>query len=166
MAELTERLLRARKSHPMGTLHSISLHVLADEALAFAKSHPDVRNCKIQVHCPASIELTGYPDLLRQALFNLLLNAAQATAGRGSIFLEVSRDQDHIRLVVADDGPGIPEADREKIFEPFYTTKPQGTGLGMLSIQACVESHHGEIVVGESIQGGAQFTLRFPIIGT
>jgi len=162
MEELTGRLMHAGKSHPVGTPNPITLNALIGEALAFAKSHQDMRHCQIHVHCPGTIELTGYPDLLRQALFNLLLNAAQATAGRGEIMLQAHRSEDRVELVIADDGPGIPEGERARIFQPFYTTKPEGTGLGMLSIQACAEAHHGEITVGASSLGGAQFTLRLP----
>ena len=68
------------------------------------------------------------------------------------------------RVSVDDNGPGIKEADRERIFQPFFTTRSRGTGLGLAIVQKVVVIHNGRITVGSSPDGGASFQLTFPLV--
>lgn len=101
-------------------------------------------------------------DQLRQVLWNIVLNAAQALEGKGSIKVATGRAGGSAFVRVDDDGPGIPAAAREELFHPFKTTKAHGTGLGLAIADRIVRSHGGRIEV-ESLPGrGASFTVLLP----
>jgi len=101
---------------------------------------------------------------LQQVILNLLLNAVHAVHDGGTIELTTSAAlDDEIRIVVTDNGKGIAEADLEKIFLPFFTTKPKGTGLGLSICKRLVEQHNGTIRVARNPDGGLTFTIRLPV---
>ena len=119
------------------------------------------------------------PDQLRQVFENLLINATEAAGESGVVEVEVERvpapagrgDQDAwggfdelVVVRVADDGPGIPKETKERIFHPFFTTKNQGSGVGLSTVKKIVDSHGGLIDVDRSSLGGARFTVRLPLI--
>lgn len=103
--------------------------------------------------------------LLRQAIVNLVTNALQAPGRRGPVRVRLARDGADVTLAVADDGAGVGDADRERVFTPFYTTRPTGTGLGLAVVRASAEAHDGSVTLGETPGGGATFTLRIPARG-
>jgi signal transduction histidine kinase len=119
----------------------------------------------------AFLELPGDEALLRQALLNLARNGAEAAnAGAGrparvsiSGTLEELGGRKWQRICVADDGPGIPERDLQKIFLPFYTTKSDGTGLGLAVVQKVALQHGGSIEARNRAGGGAEFLLWLPL---
>jgi two-component system sensor histidine kinase PilS (NtrC family) len=106
------------------------------------------------------------PDQLRQVLWNLLANAAQAlepcAAPRRTIRVSSGRQGAAAFLEVADDGPGIATAELGRIFLPFHTTKPHGTGLGLATVHRIVDAHRGSVVVDSSPGRGARFRVRLP----
>jgi two-component system NtrC family sensor kinase len=105
------------------------------------------------------------PDRLRQVLVNLLLNAADALSGTGTVSLDAGADADGPWLRVSDDGPGIPPEARARVFDPFVSTKPagEGTGLGLAICQRLIEEAGGRISVAENENGrGACFEIRLP----
>jgi signal transduction histidine kinase len=105
---------------------------------------------------------------LTQVLLNLTLNAADALNGSGRIRVLVRQEGDGVVLTVEDSGPGIPADAAQHIFEPFYTTKPagSGTGLGLAVCDHIVSSAGGEIRVVESALGGAAFRITLPVSGS
>jgi len=105
--------------------------------------------------------LLGYYDPLRRAFANLLRNAAEAMRGQGTIDVGVSGDAGGIAVTIADHGPGIPPELRERIFEPYFTTKDDGTGLGLALVRQTVEAHRGAITVTDTPGGGATFRIVF-----
>ena len=110
--------------------------------------------------------LHGNETQLSQLLLNLVLNAFQAMEeDGGTLTVSTSADQSSIRLRVADTGPGIPPEVLPHIFEPFFTTKEsgKGTGLGLAIVQQVVEEHRGRVEVEAAPEGGAAFTVTFPI---
>jgi len=107
------------------------------------------------------MRLMGYYDPLRRAFANLLRNAAEAMGGRGTIDVGLSGDARAIAVTIADHGPGVPPELRDRIFEPYFTTKDDGTGLGLALVRQTVEAHRGAITVGETPGGGATFTIVF-----
>ena len=111
-----------------------------------------------------SLTVAANPDALKGALLNLITNADQAGNGRASILLHGHRFGDALHLCVTDDGPGIPEELRERVFEPFFTTRPQGTGLGLSVVKAVAASHGGEVSVATSNLGTC-FTIQLPTHG-
>ena len=162
LTALTRRLLRAGAVQKHTEAQPFDLNRIIKDSLEFAKTHRTVRDCHVRLVCSGQIRMFGFPDLIQQMLFNLIINAAQATQGRGEILVQASTGNQHISLRISDNGPGIPMDKREIIFEPFYTTKEEGTGLGMLSVQACVEAHAGEIRLADAEQGGAEFIIDLP----
>ena len=100
--------------------------------------------------------------LLRQALVNLVTNAFQAPARKSPVHVALARCDDDIVIVVRDDGAGVPAADHARVFTPFYSTRPSGTGLGLAVVRSAAEAHDGVVVLTETPGGGATFTLRIP----
>jgi two-component system sensor histidine kinase HydH len=134
---------------------------LADETLR-------KRDAKLvaEIAAPAP-ELPMDPDLIAQVLLGLVTNAAEAVAPGGCVALRARVEPEVVVVAVADDGPGVPEADRTRVFEPFYTTKASGTGLGLAMAERIARAHGGELRV---VQGagagpggrGACFELVLP----
>ena len=91
-------------------------------------------------------------------------NAIQATDGRGHLLVSAGCEEEELFVRIADDGPGIPEAHRERLFEPFFTTKPvgEGTGLGLYVSYEIVSSHGGRIEVHSEDGSGTCFEVRLP----
>ncbi len=149
---------------------SVALSPLVERIVAEAReSHPRVE-CRSEGEFPA---VTGDEGLLRQALLNLVRNAAEAvsqyrregaTAGhvviRGEKVEVAGRTLVHV--IVADDGPGVPEDVLPKLFLPFYTTKPDGTGLGLAIVQKIAVNHGGGAEARNLPGGGAEFILTVP----
>ena len=100
---------------------------------------------------------------LYQALLNLLTNAAQAIEKEGDIYLQTECSGEWLRITVSDTGAGIPAAEKEKVFDPFYTTQAKGTGLGLSIVRKIVEHHGGQIYISDSSGGGATFTIVLPV---
>jgi signal transduction histidine kinase len=111
----------------------------------------------------AGLALEADPDLMSQVLINLIRNAAQAARGHAEaphVTLSFSRARSGRTLIeVADNGPGVPERMRQDIFLPFFTTKPEGTGVGLSLARQVVLAHRGSIDVGTSEAGGALFRI-------
>jgi two-component system sensor histidine kinase HydH len=101
-------------------------------------------------------------ERVRGALENLLRNAREA-APDGAIEVRLERDDDMLEIRVRDHGPGIPPGDEEKIFEPFHTTRVQGTGLGLAVSRRIAEAHGGSLTAGNAQGGGAVFTMRLAL---
>jgi signal transduction histidine kinase len=99
---------------------------------------------------------------LSQALLNLVLNAHEAiTESNGSaIRVELAPHENGVKLVVEDDGAGIPPHVLDRIFNPFFTTKDEGTGLGLSIVHRIVEAHNGTITASNRPEGGARFEIR------
>lgn len=97
-----------------------------------------------------------------QVILNIMLNAIDAVPKKGTIFLQVTKEQQGCFVAISDNGPGIPDSEKEKIFEPFFSLKEGGTGLGLLISRKIVESYGGSITVTDSEEGGVCFTVFLP----
>ncbi|MEZ5066594.1 MAG: ATP-binding protein [bacterium] len=105
--------------------------------------------------------VVGDPERLRNVWNNLVSNALHATSPGGRVDVRVERG-DAIRVIVADDGVGIPEADQARVFEPFWSGRPDGTGLGLALARAIVEAHDGRIELASGPGRGTTFTVILP----
>ena len=103
---------------------------------------------------------------MHQVVLNLVTNAIHAMEGRaGAVTIEVRSDAEGARITVRDEGAGISPANRERLFEPFFTTRPEGTGLGLSVSYGIVRSHGGRIDVESEPGRGATFTVTLPAAG-
>lgn len=101
-------------------------------------------------------------ELLKQSLANVLINAAQAVPQGGLIRIDAENEKGNLRIKIRDNGPGIPDAIKYKIFNPFFTTKNTGTGLGLAMVKRVVEAHAGTIFF-ESDEKGTLFIFEIPL---
>lgn len=101
--------------------------------------------------------------LMEQALLNLLINAQEAMPQGGDLLITTAAGEGRARLEVTDTGVGIPPADRDKIFRPFFSTKPGGTGLGLCNTHRAITQHGGAIDVDSTPNVGTRFTVRLPL---
>ena len=125
------------------------------------------QNIQIKKHFEPDLpELVGDMGQLQQVFTNLFVNAADAMEGKGELSISAAYDHEKgmFLFTVQDTGPGIPEKDRQEIFEMFYTTKPagKGTGLGLSISQRIVKLHGGQIHVECPPGGGTIFTIELP----
>jgi two-component system nitrogen regulation sensor histidine kinase NtrY len=113
---------------------------------------------------PAVVDVRADPEQLKRVLINLIDNAIEAMNRQGTIAIETARDQPNgfVRIVVADDGPGIPEGEREKLFLPYYSTKGRGSGLGLAIVRRIVAEHGGSVDVADNVPRGTRFTIELP----
>jgi two-component system nitrogen regulation sensor histidine kinase NtrY len=103
-------------------------------------------------------------EQIRRVIINLVDNAIEAMERRGQIVVETQLDAANnvVRVIVADNGPGIPAAEREKLFLPYYSTKRRGSGLGLAIVRRIIAEHGGSIDVGENTPRGTRFTIELP----
>lgn len=149
---------------------------VATEAIALAEKHPEKPDgVRMHVVLPRNpVMVDGDSDLLHRALFNLLLNAIQASPPSGTIFVEAAELSPRqtpidgapflgggLAIRVSDEGPGIPEDIRKRMFDPFVSTKRGGTGLGLAVVQRAVTAHKGLVLV-DSTAHGSRFTILLP----
>lgn len=150
---------------------ALDLLAVAQDVARVLAEHPETRGTAIEVS-GESMELDADADLLHRIVSNLTLNAAQALAGRGRVEIIVGRArageapsglmERNVKLTIRDDGPGIPEAVRDRLFEPFVTGRVGGSGLGLAIVQRAVASHRGIILVDSTPGGGTTFSIFLP----
>ncbi len=143
-------------------MENVDLHELIKDVAAAAIGNNEAVRVSINSDNPVSIRADAV--LLRQALSNLIINAGEAMPNGGSISIGLKKVQNKAEISIRDSGCGIPDDIRQKIFLPFYTTKPQGIGFGLALVQKIVVSHGGSIEV-ESREGkGSLFTITLPAV--
>ena len=141
------------------------LNQLLDQLVGFAANHTDMRGVKIVKKFSddlPSISIDG--DQIRQVAINLILNAGAAMANGGTLTVSTALEQDDAIVTFTDTGSGIDEADLDRIFEPFYTTKDRGTGLGLAITRQIIEQHHGSIQITSRLRQGTAVTIRLPLV--
>jgi len=135
-------------------------------ALSFLKSNFQKKNIKSELTF-SDENLSAKVDSVQitQVLFNLLINAIYASPEKSIIKIIIDHDESNLFLRVEDQGIGVPEAIKEKIFEPFFSTKPVnlGSGLGLSVVHGIIKNHDGEIILKNNIPQGAIFTVKIPL---
>lgn len=153
----------------------VDLVAITQDAIRLVVQHPDGANgARVEFQAPDQpLLVDGDEDLLHRAVFNLVLNAVQHAGPEGAVRVELGSAAPRtlppgvnlaapVRLAVSDTGPGIKAEDRSRIFDPFFTRRKGGTGLGLALVHRAVEAHHGAIFVDNGPRGGAQFTMYLP----
>jgi signal transduction histidine kinase len=138
-----------------------------EEMVDFFGPSARAANVDIKTFFPADLPLVRLDkELFKQALLNLLLNAEQAMPQGGCITLQAAADAQAqppmVCLNIIDTGKGMNAETTAKIFEPFYSTKPGGTGLGLPTTRRIIEAHHGKICVESEVGKGTKVTIRLP----
>jgi signal transduction histidine kinase len=147
----------------------LSLDTLVDETIASVRPQKLFKEIVFRFRtAQPHPSIVGDADQLRQVLVNLLLNSAQAMGGKGELTVEVRQEGSLGVILVSDTGPGVPPGLRERIFEPFFSTKArgEGTGLGLSVCRKLAEEHDGSLSAGTAEGGGAQFRLALPLAET
>jgi signal transduction histidine kinase len=138
---------------------------LVHEALGIAKYYKGMKSRVITANVPDDLPaLIGVRGQLVSVLLNLILNAIDATEKSGTIEIVASSGQDRIRIDVRDDGAGISVDRLAELFQPYFTTKPHGTGLGLFMCRKLLDEHGGTIECQSQPGAGATFTVSLPAI--
>jgi len=139
------------------------LQEVLDAALNIAKYYKRRKNKQIVTQYAAGLpKINAVRDQLVQIFLNLILNAMDATSDGGTIEIATQRDGDRLRVSIRDDGDGIAEADRVRLFQPYFTTKETGTGLGLFVCKLIVERNDGQIELTDTSPRGTTFSVLLP----
>jgi hypothetical protein len=159
---LTDLLGTARPRAP--EIHLSDLNTTIEHAVMLARQQVLSKPIKIEFTPAATLpEVEHDSDQIHQVLLNLLLNAVQAIDGTGLVSVKISEEGDNAIVSVTDNGRGIAHEHLPNIFRPFYTTKGNGTGLGLSLARRIVEAHHGRIDVSSTVNKGTTFAVLLPI---
>ena len=144
-----------------------SVHEIVDEALGIAKFYKGTKSRVITAELARDLPvLHGVRDQLVQVVFNLVLNAIDATGKGGTIAVTAERCGSMVAIAVVDNGSGIPDGQRHRIFQPYFTTKKQGTGLGLFVTQKLVQEHGGTVEFTSRAGAGTTFRVELPAEAT
>ncbi len=165
LALLTHRLLALAK--PATTERApTDISLLVTRIAQLIRSQAALENVQIVLHAPRHLPPISADSVqMDQVLVNLVLNAMQAmrATNGGTLTLTLDRHKSGVRVRVADTGPGITPLHRRRLFDPFFTTRPDGAGLGLFSCRRILEAHGGEIKARSASGRGTQFTLWLPL---
>jgi len=155
-------LLETARPHPPQICRS-NLNTTVEHAVMLARQQVLSKPIKIELQkAPDLPEVEHDSDQIHQVLLNLLLNAVQAMESAGTVRVEIGSRDDYASVVVSDTGRGIPPQLLPNIFRPFFTTKGNGTGLGLSLARRIVEEHHGRIEVSSVVGKGSRFEVVLP----
>lgn len=146
----------------IGETKTMDICLVVTTCVTLARRLEQLRGRSLSVVVPTTPVLTkGSEHFLRRAVLNLVINAAEAAGNGGKIAIQLDvRSPDEFVISVEDSGPGIPRELRQKVLEPFFTTKTNGSGMGLASVVACAELHDGKVEILDSPLGGARFELH------
>jgi signal transduction histidine kinase len=143
------------------------INTLIEQVIAF--SAPEAERCSVQLHSYLDLNLPNIwldKARVRQVLLNLIINARQAiesTAKAGNISLISRKDGAFLVIDIVDDGPGMDSDTLDSCYDVYYSTKSQGSGLGLATVRRIVEAHGGEMSIESSPGSGTKVHLRFPL---
>jgi len=148
---------------PMPTLKECDINQVVEEALSGVDIPPNVEVKKeLKEDLP---KIHADFDQIQRTCLNIIANAILAMPGSGSLKIktEEGKEEGNIEISIADTGEGIPEENMGKIFEPLFTTKPRGVGLGLSLCKKYVEAHGGKIEVESEVEKGTKFVVKLPV---
>jgi PAS domain S-box-containing protein len=160
LSELINDLMVFARPRPL-RLGPVTLRAVVQEAVTMLRRDPIGEAVAIVVDGPG-VSIEADADMVRATIFNVLLNAAQAMNGRGSVAITVHESVSVVAIAVRDTGPGIPIEMRDQVLEPFVTTKARGGGLGLAIAKRTAELHGGTLTLDCPREGGTVVTLELP----
>jgi signal transduction histidine kinase/iron only hydrogenase large subunit-like protein len=146
----------------------VNVNNVIEEALSLLVKQSLFHNIEVERQVDGSLPTTfADPDLLKQVFLNIILNAAQAMEGRGTLTIQTLRldGNQGIEIRIKDTGKGIPAEHMPRLFDPFFTTKEKGTGLGLSLVYSIVSKHKGAVRAESRLGQGATFIIDLPILG-
>jgi signal transduction histidine kinase len=161
ISKLSGRLSRIGQQQPRGEWTTGELSATITRAVTIGRQHLRVRRCEISLSIEPTPPSRHNALLVSRSVINLLINAGDATDGRGRVEIRLFREGESLVLEVHDDGTGVSPQHEHAIFEEHFTTKPDGTGLGLLIVAVCAREHGGKAQVTPSPLGGACFRMTF-----
>jgi signal transduction histidine kinase len=156
-----EKTLQFRES-----VNSLNIVSLVDEVIEHLRDKLGLEKKKISVekiYKSDKINVLGEYKKLRQAFINIITNSCQAMGEKGVLTINITQNERRVNITITDTGPGIPYEDIDRIFDPFYTTKPTGVGLGLAISRKIIEDHGGSIKVESELSRGATFVVSLPV---
>jgi len=154
-----------RNSGPLQITRSrVDLVEVVKRAAAVAEPEARSRKISLMVHAPGRLEMEVDGSLVRRAMENLLLNALEFASQKpgGQVNASIIPQTRQVLLIVDDDGPGVPLEERDRIFQPYFSSKAGGTGLGLALVKQVFDAHGGYIRCQDSPLGGARFVAGIP----
>jgi signal transduction histidine kinase len=166
-SEVIRRLRGMLKKKPFEMIE-IDLNETVGEVIGFITAVAHGREVALKsISTSIDLRVKGDPIQLQQVVLNLIINAMDAISGAEAQQREVSvttgRSGGAAEIRIGDTGPGIPAEDLKNVFNPFFTTKPQGMGMGLAIVRTIVEAHHGKIFAENQLSSGALFTVTLPL---
>lgn len=147
---------------PQPHFQSVHLNDLIQDVIKVHHAQLDKAGISCRLELAASEPVAADPDLLHRVVSNLVLNAIDAMPEGGTLTLRTGTQQSSVRIDVADSGAGIKPEERDRLFTPYYTSKPHGTGLGLAIVQSIVSDHGGRISVDSTPGRGTTFIIELP----
>jgi signal transduction histidine kinase len=159
---ITDFINFARPRSPQ--LVACRIEEIIEKNATFLASQADKQGYTIKRHFESDLPIIKADgDMLYQAFLNILINAMQAMEGGGNLEVRVKATDSRMQIAFDDEGPGIPDNLLDKIWDPFFTTKDIGTGLGLGIVRNIIESHGGTISIGRRDAGGSRVSVELPI---
>jgi len=137
---------------------------MLEDVIQLLQPQAKLKNIKLKYDCPNNEQIYCDRSQIKQVLINVVKNAIEAMSERGIVELNVHSNHQHVEIHIRDEGPGIPEEILHKLGEPFFTTKKDGTGLGIMITKQIMEAHGGYLEIKQNEPKGSTFNLVFPKI--
>jgi signal transduction histidine kinase len=148
-------------------LREQDLRAVIGDVLTLAAAELSTRNVTLVSHAPQNPLMANVDaDLIKQAVLNVIQNGAQAMPNGGKLEVILEEDRKTAVLRIADEGSGIPDEIREKIFDLYFTTKTGGSGIGLAMTYRILQLHHGSVELQSNLGRGTEFRLRIPLAAT
>ncbi len=160
---VTQFLRAIRPSRPQ--LRPENINTILEEAVRFFRPEIQDRDIIVEQELRSDLPLLQLDrDQMKQAFYNVIKNSLEAMKRRGTLRVRTDRDDTHVLITFVDTGGGVSVRNLSRVFEPYFTTKPSGTGLGLLIVRRIVREHGGELSIESSQDKGLTLTIRLPYI--
>ena len=160
---VTQFLRAIRPSRPQ--LRPENINTIVEDAVRFFMPEIQDRDIVVEQELRSELPLLQLDrDQMKQAFYNVIKNSLEAMKRRGKLRIRTDRDDTHVLITFADTGGGMSAENFSRVFEPYFTTKPSGTGLGLLIVRRIVREHGGELSIESGHDKGLTLTIRLPYI--